>query len=179
MRNESRVLTIKKEWIVAYWTEEEIVELSRLWLEGHIARVIGEKIGFPRNAVIAKAHRIKLPKRAAPTGERGNHYAAEAALLRASRSPAPCIPKKEKALKVFEKLPVKPVRQVPRPQTPSLPGKAKGHHDTPFGIGVLSGIDFARIKAPPRGACVWPFTCSNPTDGHFCEVHRTLIRQAA
>jgi GcrA cell cycle regulator len=159
------------------WNEETVVELSRLWLEGHSSRVIGEKIGFSKNAVVAKAHRCKLPARPSPIGKGENHYAADAAKL---RPPKLRLPKAEKALKVFEAIPIKAVHKVPKPaQAPSLLGKAKGHREMPFGIGVLSGIDIARIKVPSKGACCWPFVCVNPTEGHFCEVHRTLIRAAA
>jgi hypothetical protein len=168
----------KKERVMGEWTDETIIELSRLWLEGLSATKIGKKLGFSKNAVAGKAHRVNLPMRGSPIGQYGNRYGASGA-----RTPRPklCrIPKKENALKVFETMPVKALDRVSRPQVPpSLLGKTKGHREMPFGIGTLSGIDFTRIKAPPKGRCAWPFTCANPTDGHLCDVHRGLIRQAA
>ncbi len=50
------------------WTDERVALLKKLWGEGRtaaeIARVLGS--GFSRNAVIGKAHRLKLSSRVSP-----------------------------------------------------------------------------------------------------------------
>jgi GcrA cell cycle regulator len=50
------------------WTDERVALLKKLWSDGRtaaeIARVLGS--GFTRNAVIGKAHRLKLSSRMSP-----------------------------------------------------------------------------------------------------------------
>ncbi len=48
------------------WTEAQIADLKRLWMAGHSTSRIGTVLGVSKNAVIGKAHRIKLPPRPSP-----------------------------------------------------------------------------------------------------------------
>ena len=49
------------------WTEEREAKLKELWEKGHTASQIAEMLGgTTRNAVIGKAHRLKLAGRVAP-----------------------------------------------------------------------------------------------------------------
>ncbi len=48
------------------WTEAQIADLKRLWTAGHSTSQIGTVLGVSKNAVIGKAHRIKLPPRPSP-----------------------------------------------------------------------------------------------------------------
>lgn len=48
------------------WTEERISDLVRLWATGRSASEIGRALGVSKNAVIGKAHRLKLPARPSP-----------------------------------------------------------------------------------------------------------------
>lgn len=49
------------------WTEERVELLKKLWDEGKTAAQIAETLGgVTRNAVIGKAHRLKLSGRASP-----------------------------------------------------------------------------------------------------------------
>jgi GcrA cell cycle regulator len=48
------------------WTEAQIADLKRLWTAGHSTSQIGTVLGVSKNAVIGKAHRIKLPARPSP-----------------------------------------------------------------------------------------------------------------
>ncbi len=45
------------------WSADHIADLTRLWSEGHSARVIGDKLGRTRNSVIGKVHRLDLATR--------------------------------------------------------------------------------------------------------------------
>lgn len=50
------------------WTDEKVEKLKVLWAEGVTAAEIAKALGdVSRNAVIGKAHRLKLPNRVAPT----------------------------------------------------------------------------------------------------------------
>ncbi len=49
------------------WTDERVSLLTKLWGEGHTAAEIAKKLGgVTRNAVIGKAHRLKLSNRVSP-----------------------------------------------------------------------------------------------------------------
>ena len=48
------------------WTDALGLRLRQLWEEGHSAAEIGRRIGFSKNAVISKAHRLDLPARPSP-----------------------------------------------------------------------------------------------------------------
>ncbi len=45
------------------WSAEHVDTLRQLWLEGHSARVIGDRLGRTRNSVIGRVHRLNLAKR--------------------------------------------------------------------------------------------------------------------
>ncbi len=48
------------------WTPERIEELTKLWDTGYSASHIGKLLGVSKNAVVGKAHRLKLPSRPSP-----------------------------------------------------------------------------------------------------------------
>jgi GcrA cell cycle regulator len=48
------------------WTEAKIADLKRLWTAGQSTSQIGTVLGVSKNAVIGKAHRLKLPARPSP-----------------------------------------------------------------------------------------------------------------
>lgn len=49
------------------WTDERVSLLTKLWGEGHTAAEIAKQLGgVTRNAVIGKAHRLKLSNRVSP-----------------------------------------------------------------------------------------------------------------
>lgn len=53
-----------------HWTEEEVNLLISRWNEGNTAAVIAAELGKTRNAVIGKAHRLKLSKPRPPAKAR-------------------------------------------------------------------------------------------------------------
>ena len=48
------------------WTEAQIADLKRLWTSGHSTSHIGTVLKVSKNAIIGKAHRLKLPPRPSP-----------------------------------------------------------------------------------------------------------------
>jgi GcrA cell cycle regulator len=48
------------------WMPEKISALTALWNEGVPVIEIGNRLGVTKNAVVGKAHRLKLPKRNSP-----------------------------------------------------------------------------------------------------------------
>jgi GcrA cell cycle regulator len=48
------------------WTADTIDRLRNLWSLGHATSAIGRELGVSKNAVVGKAHRLKLPPRPSP-----------------------------------------------------------------------------------------------------------------
>jgi len=48
------------------WTDERVAELSKLWDTGYSASAIGKMLGVSKNAVVGKAHRMRLEARPSP-----------------------------------------------------------------------------------------------------------------
>jgi GcrA cell cycle regulator len=48
------------------WTDDLIVELGKLWTEGHSTAEIGRRLGVSKNSVVGKAHRLSLAPRPSP-----------------------------------------------------------------------------------------------------------------
>ncbi len=48
------------------WTPDMIARLRALWDEGHATAEIGRRMGISKNAVVGKAHRLRLPARPSP-----------------------------------------------------------------------------------------------------------------
>ena len=94
------------------WTNELIHELTQLWDAGYSASHIGKRLGVSKNAVIGKAHRLKLPARPSP-------IRAERAVPRL-RPPAPKV-----ALKPRPALEVVP-KPEPKPQPKPVRRRAGG-----------------------------------------------------
>lgn len=51
---------------LSIWDNEKIFQLRILWGEGHSSQKIGNFLGFSKNSVIGKVHRLGLPKRFSP-----------------------------------------------------------------------------------------------------------------
>ncbi len=54
------------------WTTKKVAKLQKLWKNGETAEVIGKKLGFGKNAIVGKVHRLRkagvdLPKRTSGT----------------------------------------------------------------------------------------------------------------
>lgn len=56
--------------MITKWTKDREDILRQLWDKGLTCRVIANTIGVSRNAVIGKAHRMKLTKRESPIKRR-------------------------------------------------------------------------------------------------------------
>ena len=48
------------------WTQERITELTRFWNDGLSTAEIGKLLGITKNAVVGKAHRLRLASRPSP-----------------------------------------------------------------------------------------------------------------
>ena len=109
------------------WTEERIELLKKLWAEGHSASQIGKMLGVSKNAVVGKAHRMKLAarpspiKRSAKSDGTKKEAPAKKAAPKAAKPAAPAAPKP--AAKPAAPVAAKPVAAPvpPKPKTPVAP----------------------------------------------------------
>lgn len=86
------------------WTEERVTLLKKLWGEGCTAAEIAKELGgVTRNAVIGKAHRLKLSNRVSPIQQNKKQ-----AVKTVPETPTSMVKKKEKIVPLVE-IPVKGV----------------------------------------------------------------------
>lgn len=72
------------------WTDDRVALLTKLWTEGKTAaEIAGELGGVTRNAVIGKAHRLKLSNRVSPIQQ--NKKAAPAPKKKAEQKTKPAV----------------------------------------------------------------------------------------
>lgn len=128
------------------WTDDRVSLLKKLWGEGHTAAEIAKQLGgVTRNAVIGKAHRLKLSNRGSP--------------IQQNRKPAnKNVERKTSIESPIEKVSASPVAVLAKPGVGSAKRKAK--EDTP----ALSGDLYDLMDLQPR-MCRWP--CGDPKEEGF------------
>lgn len=143
------------------WTDDRVSILKELWGDGHTAAEIAKKLGgVTRNAVIGKAHRLKLSNRVSP--------------IQQNKKPA----NKNTQRKPVEKAKVTPAIVV-----------EKAVKSTAKAAVVSSGELYSLMDLKPR-MCRWPSGDPREDDFGFCgdktisgipycEEHAKLAYQAA
>jgi GcrA cell cycle regulator len=137
------------------WTEQKIQMLKDMWGHGYSASEIAKHLGgLTRNAVIGKAHRLKLSSRPSPIKSANESTAG----LAGSPGNLPPIMKQTRKRVMLRPLPV-----VPAPSTVKTPNKESFRSfDT---IKRTEGI--AVTKAGDRH-CRWPVGDPRSPDFRFC-----------
>jgi GcrA cell cycle regulator len=170
------------------WTDERIQELTRLWQEGHSASEIGRRLGVSKNAVVGKAHRLKLPSRPSPIKQQNAAASAEASAPAATASASGNAPAANGAA-ASASASADSVKPAPkkaaakandaRAQSDRLHKTAKaGGKSAANGNGVRRGgmvssstPSTARAQVEARGGrsgCLWPIGDPNDPEFHFC-----------
>ena len=143
------------------WSEAELVTLRRLWAEGVTALAIGREMGRTRNSVVGKAHRLFLPPRPSPIGQkRGEVREAK------PRVTLPVLASVVRPV-VVRLAPVQIAalgRRPPAPPQQPPPGPPQAPQ---------SGQDTCQY--PVSADKPWRF-CGAPTDGHgpYCRKHQAV-----
>jgi GcrA cell cycle regulator len=127
------------------WTDERISELTKLWNEGLSTAEIGKLLGISKNAVVGKAHRLRLAARPSPI-RRMAVRPATPRVPRAARSTSlPTLPQAATMA-----APAKPAAVTPAPQPAPRP----------------------RVEVPAmqlsNQRCMWPVGHPGDGDFHFC-----------
>ncbi|MFD2206113.1 GcrA family cell cycle regulator [Kiloniella antarctica] len=175
------------------WTEERIELLKKLWAEGHSASQIGKMLGVSKNAVVGKAHRMKLAarpspiKRSAKSDTAKKDAPAKKAAPKAVKPAAATVkpePKAARAAPAAAKASVVPPKPrgfapPPRPVAPkvqkaptaaelkaaSLPAKARRKASSDAADRKLFSGALEKRKGPK---CLWPEGDPGDDDFHFC-----------
>lgn len=122
------------------WTDERVSQLKQLWGEGKTAAEIAKLLGgVTRNAVIGKAHRLKLSGRVSPVQQNPR---VEAALHRASND------QRQPRITIRERAPTAPVPVSLREE--NIP---------------IKGIQLTELR---EGTCRWPVGDPKQADFKFC-----------
>lgn len=127
------------------WTAERISELSKLWDQGLSASEIGKALGVSKNAVVGKAHRLKLPARPSPIKRGGPSK---------PRTNKPALtPPRQTAASKMECRPVKPLIDEPEHELRSP---------------ILNRRSARSSAATGSSKCLWPIGDPGDKDFHFC-----------
>lgn len=149
------------------WTEERVSLLRKLWGEGHTAAEIAKQLGgVTRNAVIGKAHRLKLSNRVSPIQQN-----------------------KKPANKNVERKTTKKLSSVPSVLSHNVSSVLSSPKNVQVTYSNNSGELYSLMDLKPR-MCRWP--CGDPKHDDFgfcgdssmpglpyCEKHAKLAYQAS
>lgn len=95
------------------WTEDRVATLKKLWGEGKTAAEIAKELGgVTRNAVIGKAHRLKLSNRVSPIQQ--NKKPANTSAKPAATAKAAPAPQEKKPVVANTSAPVLPKNNGPK-----------------------------------------------------------------
>lgn len=163
---------------IVTWTDERIEQLRKLWDQGLSASAIGKQLGVSKNAVVGKAHRLKLPPRPSPIrkGTRppvrrmavlpktlpiSHVRATPAAAPQAAESPATAAP---------------PERAAPeRPAVERSIGRMAerlAQERVPLASARAGSAAGTTRRAAARGikSCLWPIGDPGSSDFRFCNA---------
>lgn len=144
------------------WTDERVAQLKQMWGEGKTAAEIAKLLGgVTRNAVIGKAHRLKLSGRVSPINANPR---VEAAIKGASN----------------DQKPAKPVIRERAPSAPIAPSLRE--ENIP-----IKGIALTELR---ESTCRWPIGdpkqegfkfcgCNSAPGMSYCDNHTRLAYQAS
>lgn len=154
------------------WTDDQIDALSKLWDQGLSAREIGKQLGFSRNAVCGKVHRLGLYR--------------DAAAVRQMRSSA--TPRKPVAPRMTRPKAIpRPPRARPQVQAAAVVRRANLPKGAAYAkvTAALADASLAKHWMERRfGECAYPisgegadtFSCCQPTEGAtYCAGHRARM----
>ena len=129
------------------WNDAAIQRLRDLWADGHSTAEIGRRMGVSKNAIVGKAHRLDLAKRADPVRKLS------------SEGPRRNVPPARLRVNTLPPLPA-PVAYIPPPKPHIEAPKPVQDDPEP----VLAMIAPARVKTGARG-CLYPIGNRLPKGG--------------
>ena len=155
------------------WTDARVARLTELWLDGVSAGLIAKQMDLPKNAVIGKAHRLKLPQRGSPIDRSGKSPEKKA---RRQAGLARATPPVDKNPPISES--VAPVPAQPNPNSAPICQPEELPRRPCLFIAGEKGADFKFYADAPR--CPEAARRGSPYCGaHFRLCHVKLATEAA
>lgn len=115
------------------WSQDRITELTRLWNEGLSTSEIGKRLGISKNAVVGKAHRLRLSSRPSPIRRMG---------------PRPMMPRIPRVARVASAALAGGEAPLPRVAAPAQPVELSNHScKWPIGHPNEEGFHFCTERA--------------------------------
>lgn len=172
------------------WNDERIAQLKQLWEQGLSASSIGRVLGVTKNAVVGKAHRLKLSSRPSPIRKSSKPPVRRATAL--ARPTLPSTPMVDLSgetppsvgigigagPQLGESAPQGPDQKavVQSAPAPAVGGTAKpaksalGQSLTTREAMAQLGLTPKRVERSPGrvGNCCWPVGDPGDSDFHFC-----------
>jgi GcrA cell cycle regulator len=144
------------------WTEDTVIRLRELWDEGHSTAEIGRRLGFSKNAIVGKAHRLDLPARPSPIRRESSEPGPLCGLSRTDRPTLPPLPS-DTAIPMpsSEARPLLPVRSQPVPLRVATPRPVPV---APPRVQAVTPRPYARIVT-----CCWPIGEPGTQSFRFCD----------
>lgn len=134
------------------WNDTTIAALRSLWAEGLPTAEIGRRLGFSKNAVVGKSHRLNLPARPSPISRDGSRQAP--------RPPRPRCPSLSELQQASR----------PEPQPSMLPPRAEPTRSRPA-TWLRSRPPMTAATRPARPgqhSCCWPIGEPEQPSFRFC-----------
>lgn len=171
------------------WTEEVVAQLRKWWAEGLSTAEIGRKLNMTKNAVVGKAHRLKLPPRPSPI-KRGKKKTTEAtakAAPKATKAKKPAVAKEEKAAKApAKKKSAAKTKATSKKKEKEVSAASDPNYSIDSAISSLLSQArdvkeeqeaLASVAPKPKassskivGTCQWPIGDPSQPDFHYCEA---------
>lgn len=148
------------------WTPERIAKLEELWAEGLSTAEIGRRLGVSKNAVVGKAHRMKLPGRQSPIESKRKAKPAPA------KAPAAAKPKPEpKPARAAKPAPKKAAAKAePAPEPAAAKAKPEPKKSQKKRTGPACQWPIGDPRLPGFHFCTEQATSGKPYCEHHCSI---------
>ena len=143
------------------WTGETIALLSAFWDAGITTAEIGRRMGITKNAVVGKAHRLRLPPRPSPIRGGGNGSTPNPPAPAPTHNPS-LPPPRPVADSLPPERPPRPPAALQAPPTRAVPPPP------PPALAKLEGP--APSRPAMRQPCCWPIGHPGRPGFRFCDA---------
>jgi GcrA cell cycle regulator len=162
-----------------HWTGEAVAQLTALWAEGRTVGDIGRCLGASKNAVVGKAHRLRLPPRPSPIRRSTGTAVAESPIPPRPAPPhGPIAQPIERPLEMpaRELKPLPPVTAVTHgPATANAPPEFAADPERPI---LLRPVGDCRWPHGEPGTAGFRFCAATPIPGKpYCAEHAAVAYQ--
>lgn len=162
---------------IVTWTDERIEQLRKLWDQGLSASAIGKQLGVSKNAVVGKAHRLKLPPRPSPI-RKGTRPPVRRMAVLPKTLPISHVRATPAAAPVQRAVPERPAPERLASERPTVErsigrmAERLAQERVPLASARASSAAGTTRRAAARGikSCLWPIGDPGSSDFRFCNA---------